>query len=432
MNKTIAIISSFLILMSSCSQDDVINDKEDPGNVTNNGSELVYTDVEPLEKMSYWTPSEAEQQNLKEINDFAFNFHRNIIDNSSSLWEQFDGNYSVSPVSISIFLSALSQSVDGQAREDICRLIGINENEVVELNNKLIRYLSRDIDYLKSSISNSIWHDPSMPILDSYKEFMASNFGAPVNCLDMYSESAKDIINQWASDKTFGIIDDLLKEAPNAQFFIANALYFSGAWIEPFDSSRTQDGTFFGQNGENAVKMMNSFGDEAYANVDGTQYIYLPIDNATVVDFILPAENCDFDDFGKKIDSQYLSLLQKNLTTKKVDLYLPKFSSRSDADITSLLKSMGYPSYDMSTLEMTGSNNNPLLSNYTKIKHITEVNVNEKGIELAAITSGEWALSNGTETEYETMELKFNRPFYYIVRNTTTNSIILIGRISNL
>ena len=78
----------------------------------------LYKDVEPLVPLSYWTSETGEEAELDALNDFAYRLNSNFVADYDNLWGKapdHKGNYSFTPLSISVFLSAVSQSVDGQA-----------------------------------------------------------------------------------------------------------------------------------------------------------------------------------------------------------------------------------------------------------------------------------------------------------------------------
>ncbi|MDE6277514.1 MAG: hypothetical protein K2M06_05330 [Muribaculaceae bacterium] len=53
----------------------------------------------------------------------------------------------------------------------------------------------------------------------------------------------------------------------------------------------------------------------------------------------------------------------------------------------------------------------------------------DKGTRLAAVTTG--GLASGNITDVEHVSMTVDRPFYYLVRNMTTNAVLLIGRVCN-
>lgn len=395
----------------------------------------LYQDVEPLEPLSRWDSEAGEEAELDALNDFAYRLNSNFVADYDNLWGKapdHKGNYSFSPLSISVFLSAVSQSVDGQARQDICEMLGIAPEDAASLNNKLIRYLLGKDHGAEVHIANSVWHVSQFPILDSYKSRMAELFGAPVNELDLYSEESKDIINSWCSDKTHGMIPEVFIEAPNVDFLIANTLYFSADWMFPFDEKNTAKETFHGTEGDMKVDMMHrpcTF--LSYSKVDGTEYTRLSLSEGVDMDIIMPVAGTDMAEFGKTLD-RTLVKLEEAKETKDLDFYLPRFKEERGALIIDNLRALGFPNYDMSTLEMTGSASHPLLADGAFVMHKTALDVKEEGVKLAAVTVGGWFGSPGETPEYEKVTMRVDRPFYYVIRDYQTGIVLMIGRVCNL
>ena len=431
MKKILIGAIAFGVMLCSCSESD--GSQNEP-NVPGEEESKAYIDVEPLEALQSWAPTAAEMQGLGALEGFAYNLNEAIIGNYDKLWPQDKtGNYSVSPVSISVFLSALSQCVDGQAREDLCKMLGLDEADATALNNKLLRYLSSDMESMQVSIANSVWHVEGMPMTEDFKSRMALQFGAPVNILDLYSDESVKVLNGWCGDKTHGMINDIFKEAPAMDFILANALYFSGSWMNTFAVEKTSKWDFSGTAGSSKVDMMHNPGLIAeYANLNGTEYMSMPFGFGYEMSFIVPASGSDMDEFGKSLDSAKIDELIAAGKGVELDFRLPRFKDNHQADIMEILLSLGYPAYDMPTLEMTGLSSYPLRANGSKVLHATALNVNEKGAEMAAVTIGEWDTWPGDVPEFEHVEMTIDRPFYYILRNTNCDAVLMIGRVCNL
>lgn len=395
----------------------------------------LYQDVEPLEPLSRWDSEAGEEADLNALNDFAYRLNSNFVADYDNLWgnaPDHKGNYSFSPLSISVFLSAVSQSVDGQARQDICDMLGIAPKDAASLNNKLIRYLLGKDNGAEVHIANSVWHVSQFPVLDSYKSRMAELFGAPVNELDLYSPESKDIINSWCSDKTHGMIPEVFKNAPCYDFIIANALYFSADWSNPFNEELTDKVIFHGTEGEAETDLMHKPSDHIYySESDGIQYASLNMLDGFTMDIVMPAEGTDLEEFGKTLGETIVKLKAMK-EIKDVDLYLPRFKEDREADIIKNLRSLGYPDYDMPTKEMTGTSDHPLMAAGSLVEHLTSLEVKEEGVKLAAVTVGGYLGASGETPEYEKVTMRVDRPFYYVIRDYQTGIVLMIGRVCNL
>ena len=60
-------------------------------------------------------------------------------------------------------------------------------------------------------------------------------------------------INEWVSDQTKEKIQDLIpreRSDSDTRLVLSNAIYFKATWMEPFEESLTEDGIFYGLDGE--------------------------------------------------------------------------------------------------------------------------------------------------------------------------------------
>lgn len=432
MNKLIFPLILVGMLAVGCSEEKGQKGEEPdvPGTETES-----YKDVEPLEPLSRWESESKDDDDLSGLLNFAYDLNSNFVADYDNLWgatPNHKGNYSFSPLSISVFLSAVSQSVDGHARQEICDTLGISSANAASLNNKLIRYFLGKEEGAEIHIANSVWHVNSFPILDSYKSRMAEFFGAPVNELDLYSEKSVEVLNSWCSDKTHEMIPEVFTKAPEVDFLVANALYFSADWMLPFDEKNTAKETFHGTESETEVDLMHRPSTILkYSKIDGTEYTCLSLCEGVDMDIVLPAAGTDMNEFGKKLGS-ILAELMLYQETKDLDFYLPRFKESHEAMIIDNLRALGFPDYDMSAVEMTGSISHPLKADGAFVKHKTALDVKEEGVKLAAVTVGGWDGSPGETPEYEKVTMRVDRPFYYVIRDYQTGIVLMIGRVCNL
>ena len=63
------------------------------------------------------------------------------------------------------------------------------------------------------------------------------------------------------------------------------------------------------------------------------------------------------------------------------------------------------------------------------IKQNTFIEVNEEGTEAAAVTGGEMIGSSGKEPIV--IDFIANRPFFYAIKEKSTNAILFMGKVTN-
>jgi serpin B len=86
-------------------------------------------------------------------------------------------------------------------------------------------------------------------------------------------------VNLWAEKKTNGLIKNLLplhSDKSLTNFIFANALYFKGAWLQGFDTSKTKDYDFNLLNGSSVkVPFMTSRERQLISVFDGFKVLRL-------------------------------------------------------------------------------------------------------------------------------------------------------------
>ena len=135
---------------------------------------------------------------------------------------------------------------------------------------------------------------------------------------------------------------------------------------------------------------------------------------------ILPVREEGFDDLIENLNERYVGMIN-NRRYYSVDLSFPKFTSSSDFDVLGYFKEAGLHS---------GSQFNAIYSNPLTLCSIltgVTVSVDESGTEAAAVTMP--GMVTGIDDE---LKLEFNRPFIYLIRETSTGTILFMGKVTKL
>ena len=230
-----------------------------------------------------------------------------------------------------------------------------------------------------------------------------------------------DVINQWASDHTMGMIPEVLNEQsfnPGAVSYLLNALYFKGAWSSPFDMAETKDESF---GGGDAVPMMHKTGAEfEYTENDLYQAVNLPYSNGAYrMSVFLPREG---KSVGDVLDALSGSNWQLNGWSCEVDLKLPRFETDTNQDLVDIMSALGMPTaftYDADFPYFC--NVSVFISNMFQV---AKIKLDEEGTEAAAVT----VIGEATAMPEDPKKLYANRPFLYIISEQSTETIFFIGQ----
>ena len=341
-------------------------------------------------------------------------------------------NIVISPLSLNIALAMVWNGANGETKEAIQKAMGISNYPPEEVNayfKKLQDILPETDPRTKLSLANSIWTRQGFPIKESFYNINEKWYDAKVSELDFDSPKAVDIINQWCSDNTNGLIKEMLKNIPsNVVMYLMNALYFKGEWSDgcAFPKSDTRDANFFPENGQMIqVKMMSQKSEQPYYADEHLALTSLPYGNgAYKMVFILP--NGSFDDMIERLrQPDYLSNCLKGGYTREVNLFVPKFKIEYEIKLNEPLTQMGMEIAFSDFADFSGISNVGLT--ISEVKQKTFIEVNEEGTEAAAVTS--ISMEKTSVGPPQPVLFRADRPFLFLIQESSSGVILFMGKI---
>src|ERR1039458_7546858 len=188
--------------------------------------------------------SPVDQQKLAAANiGFAFKLLKQLAK------DQPGANIFISPYSASTVLQMSSHGAGGQTKTEMQQVLGTT-GLAAEALNAANKECDRAINSQGTNVvliaANAIWYRKGTPIKPAFICCNQQFFGATVHALDFDDLRSVGIMNAWASEKTRGkingIADGLIN--PLTELVLANAVYFKGRWVVPFDVQSTKDRVF--------------------------------------------------------------------------------------------------------------------------------------------------------------------------------------------
>ena len=352
-----------------------------------------------------------------------------------------DKNYMFSPLSVKMALALAANGAEGDTKNEILNTLGIkNLDEFNALSKDLIKRYSKT-DVLCFNIANSIWINKDKTkqnFSNDFKSLATEYYNADVKTVD--NKNAAGDINAWVKDKTNGKIPQIIDNADNFWAMLINAIYFKGAWENEFSTYLTKPDEFTNADGtKTQTDFMNKTSWIPYAETKSAKIIELPYKNR-VDNFSDNGEYISTDSFDDIDVSMYLMLADSGINTEQelhasisgksfertyTKLSMPKFKIEYSDRLNDTLKNIGIQTaFDAKTArfeKMFDSGN----MWFTDTIHKTFISVDEKGTEAAAVTAIGMA---GASLPPEPIELKFNKPFYFAIRDNTSGEILFMGR----
>ena len=353
--------------------------------------------------------------------EFTFNIIKNV-------GSKYNSNYLISPYSIEVALSMLQEGATGETKSQINNVVS---PRTLKINNSSVK------------VANALF------IKDKYKSYIKRSF---MNTLNnkykseiLYDEfSTPLVINNWVNDKTKGMIKEVIDRIPSDFVLgLANAIAIDVKWVYQFECDNTVSEVFYKENNEKInVSMMHGYYQGGVSYLDGdVKGIMLPYDEGLSFVALLPNES--LKSFTSTLDKnkvgKILNSFKESSSSKRVNLSLPKFKYDFDLkDFKNILVSMGIKdAFDPLTASfdeiITKDNSSKAGINNIYVSdaiHKTYIDLNETGTKAAAVTYfGLKDSSMVMEEDYDEINIKFDKPFIYMIKDDKTNEILFFGSV---
>ncbi|HHX08650.1 MAG TPA: serpin family protein [Chloroflexi bacterium] len=421
MRKIIIVFLSGLMLLSACVPAAPVEEV----NVEMQTGKANY-DTDPQ-----YTPEEALELALA-MNKFAFDLY-NEIGNEQE-------NKLFSPFSLYQALMMLYAGAREQTAEQFESVMHLpwTDESLHRVSNALNIALSskdssqEDEQAFILQIANAIWGQQGAHIEQAYLDLLSANYAAGLRSVDFsQSQQAADLINQWAEEQTLGKIKDIAKPAmfnSNTRLALTNAVYFKGAWLYPFQEAATYAEDFTNLNGDvSQVDMMHSTESFWALKNEEVQIVELPYYQSSIVmDLIAPSDG-DWQTFLQNLTLDKLNENFDDLSEARVELSLPKFKIETpEMELINPMKELGLVDVFGMEADLSGMSGDKSLYVSTLVQKAF-IDVNEAGTEAAAVTLAVVQVKGMLSPE--TLKISFDKPFMFLLRDTSTSTILFAGQV---
>lgn len=411
MNKLSVILSAIgLMSLMACSSSD------EPG-----GNDA--KTVEPAKPIELTAKQAALVDNS---NTFALN----LLKETMKMERAEDANTVVSPMSVSMALSLLTNGADGETLDELMGLWGLTGKDLTELNTLNRCFLDElpSIDpKTRLSLANSVWINNGTAVLPAYIDDVTTSYDAGIRNLAFGTESARREINSWIEEKTEGMIMDMLQSPPGGILALVNALYFKSVWNVRFEKNLTKKRTFTCADGRvTDVRMMDTGENMVeYSLTEDAAIADIPYGNgAYVMHIVLPNSDKSPESVLENLSPADFSADRRPSHTA---LRLPSFDLSTSYQLNEVISAMGAPRIfsDADLSKMLDGN-----AAVGAILHNSRISVNEHGSEAAAATIIEIFGATGDGNKPE--PLTVDRPFIFVITENSTGAIIFTGCVKSL
>lgn len=347
------------------------------------------------------------------------------------------GNQVVSPLSVSILLSALmlatNSTYDYQLQEALYLPVSLNDEVYHSHFHQLLLSVIRDSPDLTVNVANGLFVKQGIRVYPDFVQKTREYYDTNIQDVDFsQSAAAQELINTWVSRKTRGMIPRLITDplSPLSTFFIVNTVFFNGTWETPFNPLRTISAPFHTTTETIDVQMMsNSIMSVNYTVLPDfdARMIALPYKGRDFAMFILMrtdhvSDLQDLDNLELSLTTEYLNRVIDNMTEVITSVQLPRMRMTYKNSLKDALKEMQVTSiFDPSSGVFNRMTNVPLWVD--DVIHETVVEVTETGTKASAATGA------GLNRVGTSMKFHVDRPALFFIRSYGSDIPLFWGRL---
>ena len=313
-------------------------------------------------------------------------------------------NFAVSPVSVYMALAMSAECAAGETRSELLNALNVTypvlEGQFSEFYRSIIaEYKTYEGEVAgRIDLTNSIWVDKATQPKEACMDALAQKYLCYSYSVDFRNDTknANKAIRNFVKDKTHGLIDQDFDLQNETLFALINTLYLKDIWKDGGDDlSFTQNKYDFTQ-GDGTVKSLNLLQGKYIGGrvleTESFTHFYAQTLHGCKLKLILPKAGYRIEDVFTEKNLAAVNA-QKDYgavdTENKIEYYtrclFPEFNADYDKDVKSLLQSefgvqkFFTPQCDFSALTDEGVY-------CAKVQHVAKLQVNQKGVEGAAVT----------------------------------------------
>lgn len=368
-------------------------------------------------------------------------------------------NLCFSPLSLQVALCMANNGANGNTLKQMKESLGLesfSDEEVNSYSQQLINKLTTrpefvleewtwwgqniseeyarkkyDATYPVCELAEAVWTKPDITLRSEFKDILQNYYDAEADAVDFTTQEGIDVVNNWVSNKTHGLIPKIYNQPQNEYLWVVltNALYFKGSWLNQFDVLETRADTFLIDD-SNAVKTDMMFAKSTFKTAETNTFRIIKLfygNEKYSMTLFVPKNGTSLPELT--FDDWYMSNSEE-MKYKSIKLSMPKFHINGDYNLVSLLKKMGMTdAFESNLADFSRMGDFP--GYISSVKQMSNISVDEEGTEAAAVTVLDFGGWGGDPYDmYE--EFKVDRPFYFTIENNYTSTVLFAGRVKSL
>lgn len=351
-----------------------------------------------------------------------------------------DGNLVVSPYSVVAALGMVLTGADGRTAREIRDVLGADGSFHGGLN-ALTTYVEglagpvprSDGKEIALDTANQLFGQRGVGWEKAFLDTLAHEYGAAVRTVDFEraAEDARVLINDWVAGRTHDRILDLL--APGVvdaatRLVLVNAIYLKAPWAKPFEVSLTRKAAFTLADGSTTeVPMMSGAPFGRIARGEGWQAARIPYAGDTLAMTVVLPDPGRLPDIEREVAGGALPRMLAGGRQTAIDLRLPKWTFRSQAELAGILGGLGMPTAFEREADFSPMTDEDLDLRISAVVHQGFVAVDEHGTEAAAAT----AVAMEATSMPVTQPFHVDRPFLFVIHDVEHGTPLFLGRVTD-
>ncbi len=368
-------------------------------------------------------------------NVFAFKLLKQLAAGNQS------GNLFVSPYSAATALQMAANGAAGKTKTEMQQVLETSALSPAELNagcKAAIDLLNSNDTNVVLTTANAMWYRKGAAVKAGFLEENRNYFSSTIKALDFgNARAAEGEINQWASDQTHGRITgiaDGMVDPLYTDLILANAIYFKGKWLDPFDVKLTKERPFHPLAGATkSLPMMEISKKFTYRKGSGYQAVRLPYMGYDLAMYVfLPDPGSSPAKLLQIMNGDnWQRVTMPGFSEHEGLVVLPKFKLETTMELNTPLKTMGMKTaFNKNDADFSNMFSDP--HHISEVRQKAFVEVNEEGTEAAAVT-GMMVMSNGIEIDPpKPFEMVVDRPFLFAIVDGRSEMILFLGVVNSL
>ena len=384
--------------------------------------------------------SDSQQEGYEEFIDkldaFAAKLTYEVYADSNK-----QSNICISPVSVYMALALATECANGETRDEILNAVGVTYDEVKNFTKVLYAFSNREYYYTNmlnnkkilafEELANSIWVDKNTMLKEDGINNLANNFNCDLFSINFKTSEGEKAINAYIKEKTHGVIDSDIELSPEILITLINTFYLKEVWNEDGDELKFTDEAYDFKNADGSVtntKLLQGyyFNGNIYEG-EGYTSFYTRTEHGFDIKFILPTDGHTLEEVFTSDNIYTINNLgdygyidEENKLLHHTRVFFPEYKASFDGDLAEILKNdFGINKlFDFEQCDFSNITDEQLACD--GVIHKCSIDVNDKGIEGAAVTVMPMAGAAGPLEGYEEVYHDYivDRAFGFVITDS--------------